>query len=142
MALIDWSPAYSVGIKEFDAEHKRLLEITNTLYDAMMEGKGQEVLGEVLESLFEYTNIHFAHEEMVLRKKKFPGALAHRLEHEEMIARLHELKKEVLTGSSVATTQKCASFLRNWLTSHIQATDKEYGEILACREEVCSSAKL
>ncbi|MDH4100567.1 MAG: bacteriohemerythrin [Nitrospirota bacterium] len=130
MALIEWSTVYSVGVKEFDAEHKRLIEITNTLYDAMMEGKGHEVLEEVLESLSEYTDLHFAHEEMVLKKKKFPGAFAHKLEHEAIIAKLDELKKEVLAGSSVATTQKCASFLRNWLTSHIQASDKEYGAFL------------
>jgi hemerythrin len=35
MAFIDWKPEYSVGHAEIDQQHRKLVEIINSLYEAM-----------------------------------------------------------------------------------------------------------
>lgn len=45
MALMTWSSAFSVKIKQFDDQHIKLVNMVNELHDAMKEGKGNEVAG-------------------------------------------------------------------------------------------------
>ena len=52
MALVEWDPAkHSVNIQEIDRQHQKLFGCLNDLYDAMIQGKGREVIGNVLVSL-------------------------------------------------------------------------------------------
>jgi len=56
MALITWNAALSVGVKEIDDQHKKLIDLVNQLNDAMHAGKGRDVLGAVLAELVKYTH--------------------------------------------------------------------------------------
>jgi hemerythrin len=47
MPLFAWDESLSVGYEPIDEQHKRLIALINKLHDAMIEGKGQEVLGEL-----------------------------------------------------------------------------------------------
>jgi hemerythrin len=40
MALITWNDGYSVKVKQFDDQHKKLIDMVNELHDAMGIGKG------------------------------------------------------------------------------------------------------
>jgi hemerythrin len=51
--LLAWKPEYSVGVSELDQQHKGLVAMMNELHDAMMQGKGSEVLGGILKRLIE-----------------------------------------------------------------------------------------
>jgi len=57
MSLIEWSPAYSVKVKKFDDQHKKLIELINQLHDAMKAGQGNAMLGEFACSVFQIGDI-------------------------------------------------------------------------------------
>jgi len=72
MPQFNWEPRYSVKVKRFDDDHQELFRILNTLHDAMMARRGQEVLQKVLDELLRYTEGHFAREEEVMRQNAYP----------------------------------------------------------------------
>jgi hemerythrin len=129
MAMMEWSPAFSVKIKKFDDQHKKLVELLNQLHDAMKSGQGNAMLGVVLQSLITYTATHFKEEEQVMQAKGYPDLAAHKAEHQKLVTKVLDLQKQFQSGSSVLT-MTVLSFIKDWLVSHIQGVDKKYGVYL------------
>jgi hemerythrin len=128
MALLTWSDKLSVQVKQFDDEHKKLIDIVNRLHDAMKVGKGKEVLADVLKSLISYTQNHFAAEEKLMKAKNYPGYEEHKKEHNQLVMQVLDVQKQMQGG--VVLSQAVMTFLKNWLENHIQGTDKKYGPCL------------
>ena len=65
--LIDWNDELEMGIHEIDEQHRMLVDILNKFYDAIRHHKGTQTAGGILERLADYTRIHFAVEESMMR---------------------------------------------------------------------------
>jgi hemerythrin len=126
MALITWNNDLSVNIKEFDEEHKKLISMINDLHSAMGSGKGKETIGPVLSRLVDYTKTHFAAEEKLMLKHGYPGYVSHKALHDDLTKQVVDLQKKLQEGKMLVTVQ-VMNFLRDWLSNHIQNTDKKYG---------------
>lgn len=129
MALMDWSPGFSVNVKQFDEQHKKLVAMVNQLHEAMKVGKGGEVLGPILNSLISYTASHFADEERLMQQHGYPDLVKHKAEHDKLTKQVLDLQKQYQTTKS-ALSMSVMSFLRDWLINHIQGEDKKYGPFL------------
>ena len=126
MALMEWSPALSVNVKQFDDQHKKLVKMVNDLHDAMKVGKGSEVLGKILDGLISYTTSHFADEERLMGTHAYPVIAAHKAEHEKLVKQVLELQQKFKGGQPILTNTVMI-FLKEWLVKHIQGDDKKYG---------------
>ena len=60
MSLLTWSPMFSVGVKEIDDQHKKLIDLANRLNDQMAAGKGKEILDKIFQELVAYTVSHLS----------------------------------------------------------------------------------
>lgn len=129
MSLLAWNPMFSVGVKEIDDQHKRLIELANQLNDAMGAGKGRAVLDKVFSELVSYTQSHFQTEEKLMGQIGYSNAVAHKAEHKSLVAAVADLKQKHDKGDVVLTSQ-VMSFLRDWLTKHILNSDKTLGREL------------
>lgn len=129
MALITWSDTLSVKVKQFDDQHKKLVDMVNQLFDAMKTGKGSQVMGDILKQLIAYTQTHFAAEERLLKQYAYPDFEAHKKEHNTLVMQVLDLQKQFQEGKPVLT-QNIMTFLRDWLSKHIQGDDKKYGVFL------------
>lgn len=129
MALITWSDTLSVKVKQFDDQHKKLVDMVNQLFDAMKTGKGNQVMGDILKQLIAYTQTHFAAEERLLKQYGYPDFEAHKNEHNALVMQVLDLQKQFQEGKPVLT-QNIMTFLRDWLSRHIQGDDKKYGVFL------------
>ena len=129
MALISWSDKLSVQVRQFDEEHKKLIEMVNQLHDAMKEGKGKQVIGDVLNGLISYTKNHFAAEEQLMKAHGYADYEKHKKEHNQLTLTVLDLQKGYEAGS-VPLSQSVMGFLKDWLTNHIQGVDKGYGPFL------------
>jgi hemerythrin len=125
MAVITWNETLSVGVKTFDQEHKRLIDLINQLHDAMGQGKGQEELDGIISQLIDYTRIHFANEEKVMNKYAYPRATTQHAAHEVLSKKVVDFQKELKSGK-VGLSLQVSSFLKSWLTDHILKEDKQY----------------
>jgi len=129
MALITWQDSYSVTVKRFDDEHKKLIALINQLHDAMKVGQGSQVIGTVLQSLIDYTTSHFAAEETLLKQHNYPDYETHKKEHNLLVLQVLDIQRNIRSGSA-PLSQEIMRFLKNWLQTHIQGEDKKYGEFL------------
>jgi hemerythrin len=129
MALFEWKNDYSVGIAKIDEQHMEIVVFLNELYDSMKAGKGKDTLNAVLKSLMEYTRTHFTTEESLMKLYAYPDYEAHKQKHEKMTQHVLELKKQYDFGQ-ISSPIQIANFLKDWLTKHIQGTDKSYGPFL------------
>jgi len=120
---LEWLDEYSVGIPELDAEHRRLMELTNRVLHAVEahdHPRGIAAVEEVIAVMVK----HFDREEAWMRTSGFPGYEAHRAAHNEHVRRLMgfslELKREAIDLVDVV------EFLMTWLYDHIQHLDVEF----------------
>jgi hemerythrin len=127
MALMEWNEKLSVGVTSVDAQHKKLVEMLNELYDAMQAKQSQEALGKVLDGLIAYTASHFKHEEALFAQTGYPAAAEHKKEHDDLTRQVLEVKKKYQEGATATLSMEVLNFLRKWLLSHIQGSDKRYG---------------
>ena len=126
MALMTWSDKYSVGVRALDEQHTGLFQTLNDLHAAMLKGQAQSLTGPLLRKLVDYTRRHFAAEEAMLVSTRYPGLAGHREKHRALTKQVEEYVARFEKGE-ITLNLTLMDFLRDWLTNHIQKTDKEYG---------------
>lgn len=127
---VAWSDALSVGVDELDAQHKVLVGLVNEMHNAIDQGYGDEVVESILTRLTEYTRIHFAVEESLMRLAGYPDLEAHREEHRALIVQINTLRGRADTGEP-AISVELMHFLKDWLTTHIMVSDQAYARYFA-----------
>ncbi|MDP4173006.1 MAG: bacteriohemerythrin [Bacteroidota bacterium] len=129
MPFIQWNARYSVGIKEVDTQHNKLLGYINDLHDAMKTGQAKDVMGTIIQNLIRYTTTHFSLEEKLLSENNYPAYLAHKKEHDDFVRKVLEFQKSFQTGSTSLSIDML-NFLRDWLLNHIAVSDRKYSSYL------------
>jgi len=130
MALIEWSDNLSVKINSIDEQHQTLVGMVNELHDSMEKGDSKDELGKVLGGLAGYTVKHFGYEENLFDKHGYPETDDHKKEHSDLINQVQDLQNRYKTDESFTLGSDVMEFLKNWLTNHIQGTDKKYSSFL------------
>lgn len=125
MELIKWSEDLSVGVRELDDEHKKLISLLNQLYTGMKNKEVNGVLKPILDDLVKYTVSHFAHEERFFKQYNYPKAIEHIKEHENFKKEVGVFMNEFQTGK-LTLSGHMLTFLSDWVTNHIKKQDKEY----------------
>jgi hemerythrin len=139
MPLMEWKPDYSVGVPEFDNDHRHLMQMLNDLNDAMREKKGRAVIGLILSELLKYTERHFGAEEAAMKRSAYPHYEIHRAQHRELTERVRAFASEYALGDSLISVE-VLYFLREWLESHILKSDLAYRECLAGARAIAKAA--
>jgi hemerythrin len=129
MALVIWKDIYVVNVNEIDLQHKKLVGIVNELHDAMIIGKGQTVMGKILDELVDYTLYHFATEEKYFDQYAYPEADLHKKQHQDLVSQVAAIQNKYNSGEKVLTLD-VMNFLRDWLHDHIVGSDKLFGPYL------------
>jgi len=127
--LIDWEDKFSVNIPEIDSQHKKLLDIINTLYKAFKAGKAKKEVKKILNDLVGYTSYHFGTEERYFDQFNYPENDVHKEEHDKLTAQVLEFQKNIDSGK-VTLSAEIMEFLKTWLEEHILHSDKKYSDFL------------
>ena len=125
MALIEWQENYSVGIQEFDEQHKSLIDIINTLHDSQKQNREWQTLAVILRSLMAYAANHFAVEEKLMVQYGYPDFDRHRLAHNEFVRTITNFQEDFQEARAVLPDE-LMHFLSEWLVGHILVVDKQY----------------
>lgn len=127
MSLIKWNNSLSVNVGEIDKQHQKLVQLINQMHSAMREGKGEEIIGDIINKLIKYTLNHFKTEEKYFDKFNYPDSDAHKHEHQDFVKRVNEFKSGYEKGR-LGLSIRILNFLSNWLRNHINGSDKKYTE--------------
>jgi hemerythrin-like metal-binding protein len=124
-----WKANYSVGVDEFDKDHKSLMHALNKLHAAALKGKSNEIAGKMLRRMVVTASGHFAAEEKAMESAGFPGLAEHRAKHHDLSAKLAEF----LSRDKNADQTMYVAFLyfvRDWFKDHMLNVDREYAPLL------------
>lgn len=127
MSHITWTDDLSVGIREIDTQHRRIVDYINHLH-ALHDHPDRAVVGEVIEDLLDYTFTHFAFEETVMEDGGYSLIEPHRKIHEKFSERIKGFKTRYAAGENVA--DELCDMLAAWLFDHIREDDKSYASVL------------
>jgi hemerythrin-like metal-binding protein len=127
MEGIEWAEIYSVNVKAIDTQHKKLVAITNNLFQSIMDENGDEIVLDVLHELSKYAAYHFDFEEQLMREHGYPAVALHEhiQEHEALKQQVYEFIEEC-ASSSEALDLSVFAFLRTWMDEHLRQTDALY----------------
>ena len=126
MPLVVWSDKLSVGVKAVDDQHTVLFDSINELHAAMIKGQARTIVGELLCKLLVYTRNHFSDEERMMEAASYPGLAVHQLKHRALTKQVEEYIARFQKGD-LTLINELASFLSDWLKTHILSVDQQYG---------------
>lgn len=116
-------------MKRFDEDHQQLFSIINELHEGMKNGRGKEVLHDVLTKLLRYTERHFSAEEAVMKGLSYPGLSAQVDQHRKFTNKIKEVAEQY-KAETIGLSVEVLDFLTKWLSQHIVAVDKQYSEFM------------
>ena len=122
MSFLEWNNQYNVGVEGIDQDHRKFLELINTLHDAVRQGKGQDLQGKILSNLITHVHSHFAAEEDFMRRCRYPSYEDHKSEHRVFAGRVYGLQRELALGNQ-STATEMFNTIANWFQHHITGTD-------------------
>ncbi|MGK5089544.1 bacteriohemerythrin [Bdellovibrionota bacterium FG-2] len=129
LAALQWDDKFSVGNTGIDTQHKQLISLINDLSVASATGKGREIVGKTLLGVVDYTVTHFAYEENLMQTQAYPDYAAHKKQHDDLVQQASVLVVKQKSGTTMISIE-VMNFLMNWLTHHINGTDKKLGAFL------------
>lgn len=124
MSLV-WRAQLSVGNNIIDDDHKYLIEIINKVEYALKK-KNRGELATVLDSLTQYSRVHFDREEKIAAAVKYTQVPHLNQSHQELLKQLEKMKGEIAAMGQdwpAETTEHFTGFLRDWLINHVIKED-------------------
>ncbi|MGA7674243.1 MAG: bacteriohemerythrin [Rhizomicrobium sp.] len=133
IAYMTWNNDLSVGVAQFDEEHRQLFVLVNEMHDGVHNVRGSltnEALGQMADKVIAHLLTHLDREEKCFDELHYPRTGAHKAMHEQLKARINALRSEVGHKESRALAAEMLHFLREALLDHVQDEDKNYGPYL------------
>lgn len=130
MSFIAWNDKLSVGVEVLDNDHQKMVALINELYDSLQDGSGRETLGDILNRLVDYIQVHFAREEDFFRFAQYPEAADHIREHQKMWVWAQGIRSGFQSDSIPGAPLVVMNQLKDWLFDHIVGSDQRYGPYL------------
>ena len=129
MAYFEWAQDMVIDNGPIDEDHRKLVDQVNALHSATTQGRGQDVVAQLLAAVIAETQEHLRREEQLMERAQFPDLERHKHGHVLFIEKLHDLQKKHHAGSITVASQ-LSTLLRDWLSLHIRRGDKELQRFL------------
>lgn len=124
MPIAIWTPELSLGVESLDADHQKLIDTLNLVFDAMLFDRSSSALHSALATLDNYVTEHFAREEAWMQARNHPDLARHRQQHEALRAQL-ALLCSIRDLSDQERSVELLMILRDWLLGHIAHSDRD-----------------
>jgi hemerythrin-like metal-binding protein len=128
-----WNIDLSVEDDDMDRQHQLLFGYVNEFLDACKEKRDVLYLIQILGKIQDYTLYHFSEEEEHMAKHDYPGLELHKTIHVSLIHSLEGFMAKIAEGEKISNELK--HFLKQWLVSHIQSTDRDYARYIKLRKK-------
>jgi len=125
--LIEWSDELTVGVEEMDSQHRKLIDMINTVHDLLNEGKRDEAREFFVREITRYLEEHLKAEEEFMKRINYPDFERHKLAHDNFRKVISECIPKIEEGD-IKEFRSSVALCWSWLYSHILKFDKRYGE--------------
>lgn len=132
MYLINWNDSYSIGVKEIDLHHQKIITLLNMLYEDFVNDSSKNRLEKIFEELVNYTKYHFSYEEELMKNYDYVNFEMHQIMHRQFCLRLDEMQKSFrLEKRNISFN--LLTFLNTWVLSHVLSTDSDMGQYISTK---------
>ncbi len=129
MPEIKWEDKFSVGVKELDEQHQKIIEIINRISRLISAGDYSDLeLLSILQELTDYAHYHFTNEEIYFREFDYDQTEPHIKEHDDYRRKIEELRDNYYGEQKAQTISELSDFINFWWIHHINHSDQEYIE--------------
>lgn len=125
MEKIIWDEGFSVGVSEMDRQHRRIIDIINSLIEKQDIEVDSEIISDTLIMMLEYANEHFRREEQYMLESDYPGYSRQRQEHNEFRKRTAFFSIDTIRHKT-AIPKEVLAYLKEWWVNHILKIDMKY----------------
>lgn len=115
-----------------DEDHQSLFLLFNRCQDLLEEDDFQQPLKEIITELVQYTQEHFAREELAMKRCHYPYAKNHCDVHQMMVKKLTQ---KLFTCSDKEILLWLNTEMSEWLVDHIKVMDKPLHKYLVKRKQ-------
>ncbi|WP_136805237.1 bacteriohemerythrin [Desulfosediminicola flagellatus] len=130
MEIITWTKSFSVGVKEMDDQHKKLIAMINRLIEEQHTLTEPETIAELLTGMTDYALEHFRAEEYLMSEYGYENQARQVKSHEEFIARTMDFMSSTEIGPNILS-KALLEYLKSWLVGHILNEDMQYKAFFA-----------
>jgi hemerythrin-like metal-binding protein len=139
--LVFWTDNLSVGVKEFDDDHKRLIKMLNELHHVAKDGEAtgyvdKDEIEIALHRLENYTKGHCAREEALLAKTHYPELEEHKQEHRQLLVKVADMTLRFRNSTDPRHATEIMQCIFDWVINHIYGADKKYASHLNAQPAV------
>jgi hemerythrin len=125
---IVWKESYKIGNADIDSQHEQWFENINHF----LQAKDKEYLRLCEIQMYRYTRVHFAHEETLMRRTKYPEIREHVAQHNVLLNKLNEIAPQIADGT--LDLSEWRTFLSDWLLNHIATIDTKLSKYIEEKE--------
>jgi hemerythrin-like metal-binding protein len=134
MAFMEWTDECSVGVRQFDDDHRAIVQIADELQKAINVGIDKSQLILIIDRVDALATQHFAHEEVAFDKSGYPNAATHKGQHSVARAMRDNFRNEVLRAGASRHAVELLLLLKGWFLLHVQQEDREFGAFLNSKD--------
>lgn len=132
--MFTWKKEFELGIASIDNQHKRLIEIGNTINRLLVMNTdaidNYDEIIEVIDDLKEYTVYHFQTEEKLFRKYNYPKYNQHKEEHDRFVSYINSMNLHTADMNQSVFLEELLNNIVNWVFLHIITEDYMYKDFL------------
>jgi len=121
-----WSAAHELGIPLIDDQHAHLAALIDAVVSTLRTGKAAQLARAQLGDVIQYTKMHFATEEQIMRDEQIDDLDRHRDEHQRLLEDLENLD----LPEDAANVSLIVCYLREWLLRHVHSSDQKLATAL------------
>jgi hemerythrin-like metal-binding protein len=119
-----------IGLDQMESEHGMQVQLLRDIEHALRDGRRDAAMA-LMNQLEEFTEVHFASEQVLMRLHSYPRYFEHERQHGELLEDLRTLKARI-TGEPMQAGDQSAA-IRQWLSDHISTADRAFVEFMHSR---------
>lgn len=127
MKIINWSNEFSVGVKEMDEQHKKLIGMINRLIEEQKILTEPKTIADLLTEMTDYAQVHFRAEEYLMAEYGYDYKIQQEKQHKAFIDKTIAFYSASDLGPNILSTA-LLDYLSTWLIGHILQEDMKYKE--------------
>lgn len=130
--IFPWNANFETGIPAIDMQHKKLVELINTLAMHLAYQSGELTLDEVFHEIDAYIDHHFATEERLIHRYLAGDPLLeeHERTHRDFSEDMARFRRECADKSVSKLCEEILTYLSHWLALHILDADKRMAKVV------------
>ena len=125
LVMIRWRSAFECGHPVIDRQHRELFNIGNELINSVLGRRPKHDIELLLRELVEHIKEHFATEEDVLSRTRYPLSDEHRNIHGNLLERARDLEERYRTGQ-LAVSDLVGFISYDVISAHIVNEDLKF----------------